>query len=183
MVHNIAQQVTCHFHSVEATTGNICLPAQHLQLLHLNMLGVLADAAYQLLFHFCYAADKYHAHMSLPFCAGTIALEATISSLRSLLVDREHHLTSLEAELAVARSASGSSQGRISDSAQGESALRLELDVMRRRLSEKEAQIVSSEERLSRLEAVHRVAQVCCCDTKNQAHLQTKPCYVLQTAS
>ena len=47
------------------------------------------------------------------------------------------------------------------ESAQSESSLRVERDVLRRRLSEKEAQIVSSEERLSRLEAVHRVAQVC----------------------
>ena len=47
------------------------------------------------------------------------------------------------------------------ESAQGESALKIELGVLRQRLSEKEAQVVSGEERLSRLEAVHRVAQVC----------------------
>lgn len=93
--------------------------------------------------------------------AGTAALEASISSLRSLLTDREHQLANLEAELAIARSASGSSQRLVGESAQGESALRVELDVLRRHLSEKEAQIVSGEERLSRLEAVHRVAQVC----------------------
>ena len=89
------------------------------------------------------------------------ALEATINSLRSLLADRERQLTNLEADLAVARSASGSGQRLMSESGQSESALRVEVDVLRRRLNEKEAQIVSSEERLSRLEAVHRVAQVC----------------------
>ncbi len=47
------------------------------------------------------------------------------------------------------------------ESAQGESALRVELDVLRQRLTEKEAQVVNGEERLSRLEAVCRVAQVC----------------------
>lgn len=93
--------------------------------------------------------------------AGTKALEATISSLKALLTDREHQLTNLEADLAVARSASGSSQRLMGESAQSESSLRVERDVLRRRLSEKEAQIVSSEERLSRLEAVHRAAQVC----------------------
>ena len=49
----------------------------------------------------------------------------------------------------------------VGESAQGESALKVELGVLRQRLSEKEAQVVSGEERLSRLEAVHRVAQVC----------------------
>lgn len=89
------------------------------------------------------------------------ALEGTINSLRSLLADRERQLTNLEADLAVARSASGCSQRLVGKSGQSESALRVEVDVLRRRLSEKEAQIVSSEERLSRLEAVHRLAQVC----------------------
>ena len=93
--------------------------------------------------------------------AGMNALEATINSLRSLLADRERQLSNLEADLAVARSASGPSQRLVGESGQSESALRVEVDVLRRRLSEKEAHIVSSEERLSRLEAVHRVAQVC----------------------
>ena len=39
-------------------------------------------------------------------------------------------------------------------------ALRAEVDVLRRRLAEKDAQVLTGEERLSRLEAVHRVAQV-----------------------
>ena len=90
----------------------------------------------------------------------TAVFEATINSLRSLLADREHQLTRLEADLAVARAYSGSSQRLVGESAQGESALRIELDVLRRRLSEKEALVISGEERLSRLEAVHRVAQV-----------------------
>ena len=86
--------------------------------------------------------------------------EATINSLRSLLSDREHQLSRLEADLAIAKAYSGSSQRLVGDSAQGESALKIELDVLRQRLSEKEAQVVNGEERLSRLEAVHRVAQV-----------------------
>ena len=91
---------------------------------------------------------------------GSAAFEATIQSLRSLLADREQQLSRLEADLAVARAYSGSSQRLVSESAQGESALRIELDMLRQRLTEKEAQVVSGEERLSRLEAVHRVAQV-----------------------
>lgn len=92
---------------------------------------------------------------------GYAAFEATINSLRSLLSDREHHLSRLEADLAIAKAYSGSSQRLVGESAQGESALKIELGVLRQRLSEKEAQIVNGEERLSRLEAVHRVAQVC----------------------
>lgn len=92
---------------------------------------------------------------------GSAAFEATINSLRLLLSDREHHLSRLEADLAIAKSYSGSSQRQVCDSAQGESALKIELGVLRQRLNEKEAQVVSGEERLSRLEAVHRVAQVC----------------------
>ncbi|KAL3148684.1 hypothetical protein ABBQ38_014099 [Trebouxia sp. C0009 RCD-2024] len=90
---------------------------------------------------------------------GYAAFEATINSLRSLLSDREHHLSRLEADLAIAKAYSGSSQRLVGESAQGESALKIELGVLRQRLSEKEAQIVNGEERLSRLEAVHRVAQ------------------------
>lgn len=86
---------------------------------------------------------------------------ATINSLRSLLSDREHQLSRLEADLAIAKAYSGSSQRVVGESAQGESVLGIELGVLRQRLSEKEAQVVSGEERLSRLEAVHRVAQVC----------------------
>lgn len=92
---------------------------------------------------------------------GAAAVEATINSLRSLLSDREHQLSRLEADLAIAKAYSGSSQRVVSASAQGESALKIELGVLQQRLSEKEAQVVSGEERLSRLEAVHRVAQVC----------------------
>ena len=92
---------------------------------------------------------------------GSAAVEATINSLRSLLSDREHQLSKLEADLAIAKAYSGSSQRVVGESAQGESALRIELGVLRQRLSEKEAQVISGEERLSRLEAVHRVAQVC----------------------
>ena len=91
---------------------------------------------------------------------GAAIYEATINSLRSILSDREQQLNRLEADLAVAKAYSGSSQRLMGESAQGESALRIELDVLRRRLTEKEAQVVSGEERLSRLEAVHRVAQV-----------------------
>ena len=90
----------------------------------------------------------------------TSAFEATINSLRSLLSDREQQLSRLEADLAVAKVYSGSSQRLVGETAQVESALRIELDVLRRRLTEKEAQVVNAEERLSRLEAVHRVAQV-----------------------
>lgn len=99
---------------------------------------------------------------STSMCASgaSAACEATINSLRSLLSDREHHLSRLEADLAIAKAYSGSSQRLVGESAQGESALRIELGVLRQRLSEKEAQVVSGEERLSRLEAVHRVAQV-----------------------
>ena len=92
---------------------------------------------------------------------GSAAVEATINSLRSLLSDREHQLSRLEADLAIAKAYSGSSQRVVGESARGESALKIELGVLRQRLSEKEAQVVSGEERLSRLEAVHRVAQVC----------------------
>ena len=42
-------------------------------------------------------------------------------------------------------------------------ALRAEIDALRRRLAEKDAQVLTGEERLSRLEAVHRVAQVGFC--------------------
>lgn len=90
----------------------------------------------------------------------TSAFEATINSLRSLLSDREQQLSRLEADLAVAKAYSGSSQRLVGETAQGESALKIELDVLRRRLTEKEAHVVNAEERLSRLEAVHRVAQV-----------------------
>lgn len=78
-----------------------------------------------------------------------------------MLSDREQQLSRLEADLAVAKAYSGASQRMMGESAQGESALRIELDVLRQRLTEKEAQVVNGEERLSRLEAVHRVAQVC----------------------
>ena len=97
---------------------------------------------------------------SLVFEGGSAAYEATINSMRSLLSEREHQLSRLEADLAIARAYSGSGQLE-GESAQAESALKIELDVLRRRLSEKEAQILSGEERLSCLEAVHRVAQVC----------------------
>ncbi|DBA92530.1 TPA: hypothetical protein ACH3X1_002761 [Trebouxia sp. C0004] len=90
---------------------------------------------------------------------GPAIFEATISSLRSMLSDREQQLSRLEADLAVARAYSGASQRTMGESAQGESALRIELDVLQQRLTEKEAQVVNGEERLSRLEAVHRVAQ------------------------
>ncbi|DBB14510.1 TPA: hypothetical protein ACH3X3_004792 [Trebouxia sp. C0006] len=90
---------------------------------------------------------------------GPAILEATISSLRSMLLDREQQLSRLEADLAVAKAYSGANQRMMGESAQGESALRIELDVLRQRLTEKEAQVVHGEERLSRLEAVHRVAQ------------------------
>ncbi|KAL0020086.1 hypothetical protein WJX79_009298 [Trebouxia sp. C0005] len=90
---------------------------------------------------------------------GPAVFEATISSLRSMLSDREQQLSRLEADLAVAKAYSGASQRMMGESAQGESALRIELDVLRQRLTEKEAQVVNGEERLSRLEAVHRVAQ------------------------
>lgn len=66
----------------------------------------------------------------------------------------------MEADLAIARAYSGSSERLVGESAQSESTLKIELDILRQRLSEKEAQVVSGEERLSRLEAVHRVAQV-----------------------
>ena len=78
-----------------------------------------------------------------------------------MLLDREQQLGRLEADLAVACSASGCSQRLMTEAAQSDSALRIEVNVLKRRLSEKEAQIISSEERLSHLEAVHRVAQVC----------------------
>ena len=90
---------------------------------------------------------------------GSVAYESTINNMRSLLSDREHQLSRLEADLAIARAYSGAGQ-LVGESAQAESALKIELDVLRQRLSEKEAQIISGEERLSRLEAVHRVAQV-----------------------
>ena len=93
----------------------------------------------------------------------TAVLEATVSSLRSMLLDREQQLGRLEADLAVACSAPGCSQRLMTEAAQNDSALRIEVNVLKRRLSEKEAQIISSEERLSHLEAVHRVAQVCQC--------------------
>lgn len=77
-----------------------------------------------------------------------------------MLLDREQQLSRLEADLAVAKAYSGASQRVMGESTQGVSALRVELDVLRQRLTEKESQVVNGEERLSRLEAVHRVAQV-----------------------
>ena len=76
--------------------------------------------------------------LSMYAAGGSAAVEATINSLRSLLSDREHQLSRLEADLAIAKAYSGSSQRVVGESAQGESALKIELGVLRQRLSEKE---------------------------------------------
>eukprot|EP00891_Asterochloris_glomerata_P000304 jgi/Astpho2/304/Aster-02189 len=88
------------------------------------------------------------------------AFEATIQHLRSLLSERDRQLGRLEAEVAMLRA------GRPGEPRTGETgplqdgdALRAEIDALRRRLAEKDAQVLTGEERLSRLEAVHRVAQ------------------------
>ena len=95
-----------------------------------------------------------------------------------MLSDREQQLSRLEADLAVAKAYSGASQRMMGESAQGESALKIELDVLRQRLTEKEAQVVNGEERLSRLEAVHRVAQVCWLTTDRFAQHLSRLCHI-----
>ncbi|KAK9818004.1 hypothetical protein WJX72_005629 [[Myrmecia] bisecta] len=88
--------------------------------------------------------------------AGSTAIDTTMDHLRSLLADRDLQIQRLQHELAHAGS---SSADEATDLPSDEGALRDSIRSLRRQLADKDALLASNEERLSRLEAVHRVAQ------------------------
>lgn len=78
-----------------------------------------------------------------------------------LLAERDRQIRGLEADLAAAYMSREAPAGLPGSQLEGEADLRAAVNSLRNQLAEKESLLGSAEERLSRLEAVHRVAQVC----------------------